>query len=163
MEFFNDIIYVDTIESSWKRCDTYVARTRKRTDGVMGDFVKYYNGAFCEPGNLGKETPIVENAWHARAVYSKKYDTYFMTSSPVDFKGTTRHVKDIIEVRTSKDMLHWSEPVTVEHEGKTFGNHYMAMVSDDKDEQPNVIQGDTFSVLTNHNGTNVMRYAVKID
>ena len=160
---FYNIIYVDTTKSMWERCDAYVARTRKRTDGIMGDFVKYYAGAFCEPGNLGKETPIIENAWHPRAVYSKKYDTYFLTSSPVDFKGTTRHVKDIMEVRTGKDLLQWSAPVMVDYEGKIFGNHYMAMVSDDIDEQPNVIKNDTFSVLTNHNGTNVMRYAVKID
>ena len=51
----------------------------------------------------------------------------------------------------------------MEHEGKLFGNHYIAMVSDDIDEQPNVIKGDTFSILSNHNGTNVMRYAAKID
>ena len=163
MYIFYNIIYVDTMKRKWERCDAYVARTRKRTDGIMGDFVKYYDGAFCEPGNLGKETPIIENAWHPRAVYSKKYDTYFLTSSPVDFNGTTRHVKDIMEVRTGKDLLEWSEPVTVDYNGKIFGNHYMAMVSDDLDEQPNVIKSDTFSLLTNHNGTNVMRYAVKID
>lgn len=163
MYLFYNIIYVDTNESAWKRCDTYVARTRKRTDGIMGDFVKYYNGEFCEAGNLGKETPIIHNSWHARAVYSKKYDTYFITSSPINFGNQTKLVADVMEVRTSKDMLRWSEPVTVEYEGETFGNHYMAMVSDDPDEQPNIIKGDTFSILTNHNGTNVMRYAAKID
>ncbi len=159
---FYNIIYVETNESCWKRCDTYVARTRKRTDGVMGDFVKYYNGEFCEAGNLGKETPIILNSWHARAVYSKKYDTYFMTSSPINFGNNTQLVADVMEVRTSKDLLHWSEPITVEHEGELFGNHYMAMVSDEIDEQPNIIKGDSFSILTNHNGTSVMRYSAKI-
>lgn len=160
---FYTMISLDNTTGSWKKCDAYVARTRKRTDGTMGDFVKYYDGSFCEAGNLGKETPIIKDAWHARAVYSKKYDTFFLTSSPIDINVTVRHVKDIMEVRTSKDLLNWSEPITVEYEGKTFGNHYMAMVSDDKDEQPNVIKDNTFSILTNHNGTDVMCYKVKID
>ena len=63
-----------------------------------------------------------------------------------------------MELRTSKDMIHWSEPITVERDGKLFGNHYMAIVSDDVDEQPNIIKGKNCSILTNHNGTNVMRY-----
>lgn len=46
--------------------------------------------------------------------------------------------------------------MTVEHEGKLFGNHYMAMVSDEVKERPNIIVGDTLSILANHNGTNVM-------
>ena len=37
--------------------DAYVARCRKREDGVMGDFVKYYDGAFCEAGNLAERAP----------------------------------------------------------------------------------------------------------
>ena len=59
-------------------------------------------------------------------------------------------------------MINWSDPVTVEVDGKLFGNHYMAIVSDDADVQPNIVVGDNFSILTNHNGTDVMRYKTKI-
>lgn len=163
MYIFYNILYADTNEGRLKTCDTYVARTRKRTDGMMGDFVKYYNGEFCEAGNLGKETPIIHDAWHARVVYAKKYDTYIITSSPTTKGKGPRLIADIMEVRTSKDMLHWSEPVRVEYEGKTFGNHYMAIVSDDADGQPNIVKEDTFSILANHNGTDVKRYMAKID
>lgn len=163
MYIFYNIIHVDTNEGCWKSCDTYMARTRKRTDGVMGDFVKYYNGEFCEAGNLGKETAIIHNSWHPRMVYSRKYDCYIITSSPVNFGNNKQLIADYMEVRTSKDMFDWSEPITVEREGKLFGNHYMAIVSDDVDEQPNIIKDDACSILTNHNGTNVMRYFAKID
>lgn len=43
---YHNIIHVDTNKACWTRCDAYVAHTRKRTDGIMGDFVKYYNGTF---------------------------------------------------------------------------------------------------------------------
>ena len=29
--------------------------------GFMGDFVKYYDGAFCEAGNLGRESIIMKD------------------------------------------------------------------------------------------------------
>ena len=40
---FYNIIKYDTETLKWISCDTYIARTRKRDDGVMGDFVKYYD------------------------------------------------------------------------------------------------------------------------
>lgn len=160
---FYNIIYVDTNRGVWERCDTYVARTRKRRDGLMGDFVKYCDGSFCEAGNLGKETPIVCNSWHPRVVYAQKYGVYLMTSSAIVSGNPSSFVADVMELRTSEDMLHWSEPVRVAYNGKPFGNHYMAIVSDEPDTQANIVKGDTLSILTNHNGTDVMRYSARID
>lgn len=154
---FYNIIRVHTENRNWESCDVYVARTRKRTDGVMGDFVKYYDGAFCEAGNFGKETMIVEKAWHPRVMYSKKYNKYFMSAvtmrPPVDPKGS--NLDNVMAVRVSDDMLHWSEPLRVRKNGEEFGNHYVAMVSDDPACQPNIAPEDAFVVLTNHNGTDV--------
>ncbi len=154
-----NILYVDTEKASWENCDVYIARTRKRADGIMGDFVKYYEGSFSEPGNLGKETPVVENAWHARIVQMKKYDTFLMTSSPMRPTGeSSRLIENVMELRSSENMLRWSEPVRVMKDGKEFGNHYVALLSDDDKNQPNVVEGDEGSVLSNHNGTDVLRY-----
>ena len=36
------------------------------------------------------------------------------------------------------------------------------MKNHDAINQPNVLNGDEFSILTNHNGTDVIRYAAKI-
>lgn len=156
------MVRVDTDSGCWDGCDAYIARTRKRTDGVMGDFVKYYNGAFCEAGNLGKESIIIKNAWHPRMVWLEKYKKYVMTSCPVNEGASKNIVRDIMQIRFSDDMLNWSEPQTTEFEGKAFGNHYVALVSNDTKSPPNVITGDTLAALTNHNGTDVLQFAVRI-
>ena len=159
-----NIIHVNMETGAWEDCDVYIARSRKRSDGVMGDFVKYYEGAFCEAGNFGKETPIAHNSWHARIVYLKKYKKYILTSSPMrPEKEISRVIEDVMEVRESEDLLHWSEPVRLEKGGQAFGNHYVAMVADDRKNPPNVIEGDEGAILSNHNGTNVDRFRFTIE
>ncbi|MBQ8320711.1 MAG: hypothetical protein IJX81_07535 [Clostridia bacterium] len=161
MYIFYNKIYQNSIQALWTGCDVFVARTRKRTDGVMGDFVKYYNGAFCEPGNLGKETAIALCSWHPRVLHSAKHGLYFLSSSHVNVPADKGVIDDVMEVRTSTDLIHWSDPIRIEHEGKEFGNHYVAMVAEDDKNQPCTISGDEFSILSNHNGTNVTRYRAK--
>ncbi len=157
---FYNIITLD-MDSGWLDCNAYVARSRMRTDGVMGDFVKYYDGAFCEAGNLGRETAIAINAWHPRVVYNQKYDLYFMTCTRVT-PGSAKLVDDVMQLRTSKNLVDWSEPTVVTRNGEEWGNHYVAILPDDRRNQPNIVEGDTFSILTNHNATVVMRYPAVI-
>ena len=142
----------------WDGCDVYVARTRKRTDGIMGDFVKFYDGSFCEAGNLGRETPVVLNAWHPRVTYFETYGRYLMSASgilPNTFAGV---VEDVMVIRESCDLLSWSEPMAVEKNGVPFGNHYCAMVACGRNALPQVVSGDEFAILLNHNGTDVVSY-----
>lgn len=157
---FYNIIRVHTEQRCWESCDVYVARTRKRSDGVMGDFVKYYDGAFCEAGNFGKETMIVEKAWHPRVLYSHKHKKYFMTAvtmrPPVKPGGSS--LDNVAAVRESDDLIHWSKPVYAVREGESFGNHYTAIVSDDGTSQPCETHDDAFVFLLNHNGTDVTRW-----
>ena len=161
---FYTMVRADMAKGRQDRCDTYVARTRKRTDGIMGDFVKYYDGAFCEAGNLGKETVIAEHAWHSRVVRLEKYGVYMMTSTYSNYnrdpnepwEGHTTHL------RTSTDLVNWSAPVALKKNGKNFGNTYIAPVSNDGVNQPNVAVGDEITFLLNTNGSNVMRYPSKI-
>lgn len=159
---FYNIIYVDMEKGEWKACDTYVARTRKRQDGVMGDFVKYYDGSFCEAGNLGKESPIVKNAWHSRVAYSTSLKAFVMTSTAMFPNTPFPHMLgDYMHIRTSTDMIEWSEPITVKKGGKHFGNHYHTIVSAAAHGQPNVID-DEFLILTGHNGTDVIAYKTQL-
>ena len=58
-------------------------------------------------------------------------------------------------------MLHWSEPLRVVKDGKPFGNHYAALVPEGKTGSPFLIPGDDFSVLLNHNGTDILRYPAR--
>ena len=155
---------VNTDECVWKSIDTYIARTRKRDDGIMGDFVKLYNGEWCEAGNFGKESMIAKNAWHSKIVYLEKYGIYLMTSSRFGEKedGTFGSTKKT-DLRTSADLIHWSEPVGgIMYEGKEFGNHYVALAPIGTDGHASVIPEDTCCFLTNHNATDVMRYEVEI-
>ena len=150
-------------KDAWQSCDVYVARCRKRTDGAMGDFVKYYDGAFCEAGNFGRESAILENAWHPRVVYSIPEKMFIMTSKPIistmkdKLEGLDEKAR-VMQISTSEDMIHWSLPEIVYQNGKPWGNHYNAIVPDDKLNQPNILALNEFSILNNHNGTDVIRY-----
>ena len=44
----------------------------KDTQTNSPDFVKYYDGAFCEAGNLGRESKIVSGLWHPRVTWFKQ-------------------------------------------------------------------------------------------
>ena len=168
---FYNIITMDisqkTMGTAWKGCDAYVARCRKRSDGTMGDFVKYYNGSFGEAGNLGRESAILQDAWHPRVVFSVPENMFIMTSKPIvaafqeaiegiDKKGC------IMQISTSRDLVHWSKPELVYKNGLPWGNHYNALVPNDRIAQPNVLTENTFSILNNHNGTDVDRYATRL-
>jgi len=169
---FYNIITMDLSKDNgdevWQACDAYVARCRKRSDGSMGDFVKYYDQSFCEAGNLGRESCILRDAWHPRVVYYPKDDIYFMTSKPMmkakkGFIHGLDKKRKVMQVSTSKDMIHWSEPqVVYDKEGMPWGNHYNAMAPDSENSIPNVLDSDEFSILNNHNGTDVIRHRVKL-
>ena len=155
-------IYVNTDTSAWEDCNVYMARTRKRSDGIIGDFVKYYEGSFCEPGNFGRETPVARGSWHPRLVYLKKYGKYVMSSCPMRPSSRVAEViEDVLELRESDDMLHWSAPKRVDKGGKPFGNHYAALVPEGRTGSPFLIPEDEFSILLNHNGTDVRRWSAK--
>ena len=156
-----------TFTEAWKRCDVYIARCRKRTDGLMGDFVKYYEGSFCEAGIFGKETPILADAWHPRVAYSKREKIFLMTSKPILSCKQGRipgvgETGSAVQISTSEDLLHWSKPELVYRDGKVWGNHYNAIVSEEKTGQPFVLAKNTFSFLTNHNATDVLRFPAKL-
>ena len=168
---FYDIIRMDTERRVWLSCDCYVARTRKRTDGFMGDFVKYYNGSFCEAGNMGKESVLVPNVWHPRVSFSKKYGKYIMVGSPLSenvesiLQSTflAGRVANILEWRTSDDMIHWSEPRRISYEGKDFGAHYMALIDDAPDTEPHIVKDHEFSFLICNTNKDVERYTAHFE
>ncbi len=159
---FYNIVRADMHTSRWTNCDVYVARTRKRSDGIMGDFVKYYNGAFCEPGNFGKETMLARDSWHPRVLYLKDYGIYLMSCVGMNFAGTENYVEDVAYLRTSRDLINWSDAEKVIIDGKPFGNHYVAVVSEDSKNQPCVVEGNCFSFMCNYNGTDVERFRAQV-
>jgi len=168
---FYDIIRMDTERRVWLSCDAYVARTRKREDGFMGDFVKYYNGSFCEAGNMGKESVLVPNVWHPRVTYSQKYKKYIMVGSPLSenveeilqSSFLAGRVANILEWRVSDDLLHWSEPQRITYDGKEFGAHYMAILDDTIDTCPQVIKDNDFTILICNTNKDVDGYTAHFE
>lgn len=169
---FYDILSIDltcdSFVTGFKGCDLCVARSRKRSDGVMGDFVKYYDGAFCEAGNFGRETTILKDAWHARVIYSEPLGKYIMTSKPIisAMHGELGDLEEgfkVMQICTSDDLIHWSEPEVVYKDGKPWGNHYNAIIPEDKVNQPFILNSNSFSILNNHNGMDVIRYRTTIE
>lgn len=90
-----------------------------------------------------------------------------MTSKPIlaamkgKIPGLDRKRK-VMQISTSTDLIHWSEPEIVYKDGEPWGNHYNAMVPDDGENQPNILSTNRFSILNNHNGTDVIRYTVEL-
>ena len=158
---FYNVLRVDMTAECWHGGDVFVARTRRRTDGVMGDFVKYYEGAFCEAGNLGKETPIATDSWHPRVVYLKNHHRYLMSSCALRAGATHGVVEDVIQLRVSDDLLHWSEPIRVTKDGRPFGNHYCAVIPKGSELSPFVCD-DRFYFCLNHNGTDVLAWDAEL-
>ena len=164
MYIFYNVITINVEKGTWQSCDTYVARTRKREDGVMGDFLKYYDGAFCEAGNLGKATPIVKSCWHSRVVYSKPLGKFLMsyTKFEAEKAGQGGLFGGNMEIRASDDMLHWSEPIVVTNNGQSLTGHYVAVYPDDKENPASVLGENTFSVYEIDGGT-AMRYTAELN
>lgn len=148
-------VTLDMDEGRFDSVDTFIARTRKREDGVMGDFVKFYNGSFCESGNFGKETAIAHDTWHSRIAYSEALGCYLMCSAPIGKTPEEGIIADYMQVRTSDNLTEWSEPLSFEKDGKKFGNHYQAIISPHATGNPVVIPGKEFTVMDCHNGTDV--------
>jgi hypothetical protein len=160
---YYNIIKANTERRCWTDCDIYVARTRKRNDGVMGDFVKYCDGAFCEAGNLGKETPILAGGWHPRAVYLKKYGKYLLSACLARPKPNGGMVHHVMRVWESDDMVHWQNPVDLTRDGEAFGGHYCGIYACDGESSPSVIDGDTMTILlTKGNGTDVLKQRAEL-
>jgi hypothetical protein len=90
-----------------------------------------------------------------------------MTSKPIvsamkgKIAGLDKKAR-VMQISTSVDMIHWSLPEIVYKDEKPWGNHYNAIVPDDKTNQPNILSSNAFSILNNHNGTDVVRYRVTL-
>ena len=151
MYLFYDIIRQNAITEDWLSIDCYVARARKRDDGIMTDFVKYYDGAFSEPGNLGRETMLIPNAWHPRVVYSEELGAYIMSYTGVVPGNVDSLLNKTMYLRTSFDLVNWSEPIALEKEGEPIDHKYYAILSNETDSQPYHLKGNKFSILSNIN------------
>lgn len=86
---------------------------------LPGNWKKYYNGAFTEPGIGGRETPIIDvyssghsAAWYGRPAYSKsmgKYVMVFSVNQAQEWEGGLPPRTSGIYLTVSDDLIKWSE------------------------------------------------------
>ena len=162
MYLFYDIIHQNGETKEWLSIDCYVARARKRDDGIMSDFVKYYDGAFSEAGNLGRESIIVPNAWHPRVIYSEELGAYVMSYTGIASRDEALLLDKTIHLRTSRDLINWSEPILLTKDGEPLHNKYFAILSNEKDSSPYHLKGNEFSVLSNDMCRTSVHHKVKL-
>ncbi|MCQ2400203.1 MAG: hypothetical protein MJ072_06830, partial [Clostridia bacterium] len=67
-----------------------------------------------------------------------------------------------MEIRTSDNLIDWSEPSFIAENGKKFGNHYQAGMSFHAEDNPYYEKNGKFTVLHCHNGTDVKAVDFKI-
>ncbi len=97
----------------------------------------------------------------------KDLGVYMMTSShfnkSADYNSnqSANVIERVIEIRTSKDLKSWSEPVEVYKDGEKFGNHYCSIYSA-SDKDCFCATGNDFVIQLNGNGTDVMQYDAKL-
>jgi hypothetical protein len=83
-----------------------------------GNWKKYYNGDFTEPGISGKETPVIDlysvghaGAWYGRPTYSKtigKYIMVFCANQPREWEAGSPPQTSGIYLTVSNDLINWS-------------------------------------------------------
>jgi hypothetical protein len=86
---------------------------------LSGNWKKYYNGAFTEPGIGGQETPILDvysndhsGAWYGRPTYSQfmgKYLMVFAVNQPREWQAGSPPRISGIYLSVSDDLIKWSE------------------------------------------------------
>jgi len=159
-----NIIFTDPNDCWWwDGCHTYIARTHIRTDGFMGDFVKYYDGQFQEAGNMGKETPISLNSWHSRVIFSKKDHYYYMAYNPVLAKTLPYPLADYMVIKRSKNLLDWSNAEVVEVGEEKIAGHYFTLLPKDALGNPFINDTDEFSILISGSALDVKGFDIKIE
>ena len=158
---FYNIIRTNANNLWWESCNTYVARTRLKEDGTMGDFVKYYKGAFTEPGNMGKESPISSNTWHSRIIYSEHDGYYYMAYNPVQPHVKTYVLADKLVIKKSRNLFEWDNATKVEIDEEIHG-HYFTIVPANVMDNPFVNKTNKFSVLISGSALDVKGFDIEI-
>ena len=105
-----------------------------------------------------------EHEWFKRALAGEqKYRDYYIIRPSKNGKIPNVSADGrVMQISTSEDLIHWSTPEVVYQNGLPWGNHYNAIVPDDKINQPCILSENKFSILTNHNGTDVIRYPAEL-
>ena len=155
--FVNDAdgyLYIFYTENS----TVYVARAPKSSLGLPGSWQKYYEGAFCEPGNMGRATPLLTNAVIPGVLHNTHLGKYLMTTYHPQL---WRSGQGACQIALSDDLVHWSAPRPLDPSRTDLSRPYWTPVSAAESGSPNVA-GRTFRLFYEGNGTDVWQVDVTV-
>lgn len=136
----------------------YCARAPLASNGVPGAWVKYYNGAFSEPGNMGQESPVCLNACEPCVIYSTHLQQYLLSSY---HRTLWRSGQGACQIAFSPDTVHFGAPVPLDPTRKDLSQPYWTMCNPSASGSLHVV-GNSFRLLFEGNGTDVYQADVII-
>lgn len=95
-----------------------------------GEWFKYYNGGFSEPGVAGQDTPVIVRGgangslWHPSVFWSAYLNSYLMIHSDFSQEGA-------FFLRTSPDLLSWSPVRLLVEAPARWGYRYATFLTSD--------------------------------
>lgn len=137
----------------------YVARAKTESKGLPGAWKKYFAGSFSEPGNMGKETAILEGG----AVPNVAFDTYLHKYLLATYNRLSWYAgKGACQISFSDDLIHWTEPTALALDRKDLSQPYFTMSNMEASGPTNVL-GRVFRLFAGNNGTDVEKVSVVIN
>jgi hypothetical protein len=156
--FYGQIAY-DLKTNTARKDYVYVARATIESKGLPGAWNKYFEGSFSEPGNMGKETAILEGG----AVPNVAYDTYLQKYLLTTYNRPNWYAnKGACQISFSTDLVHWTKPTLLAPDRKDLSMPYFTMSNLDASGPTNVL-GRVFRLFAGNNGTDVEKVSVVIE
>lgn len=149
--------YIDGVLPKRKQ-GVFAARAPISSNGLPGSWMKYYDGAFLEPGLLGKAAPVFEAGFIPSVTYNSYLGKYLMTS----YDGMLwQNGKGAVILAMSDDLVNWKEWAPLASSRADISNPYFTMVNASEGEDISTT-GRTFRVFMESNGTDVQKFDVTI-
>ena len=136
----------------------YVARASVDSKGMPGTWKKYFAGSFSEPGNMGKETAILEDGVEPCVAYDTFLNKYIMTTYRRSYADTKRGA---CQISFSNDLVRWTNPEPLALDRKDLSVPYFTIFNPEPLGPHNFI-GQAFGLLAGSNGTDVSKVTVAI-
>ena len=138
----------------------YAARSPITAKGLPGTWKKYSDGSFSQPGNMGKESPIVpNNVAEPFVVYNTYLRKYMMTAYG---QGQRFAGRPVCHVFFSDDLVHWTKPQLLAPERAELSAFYYTVCNPGDSGSPNTV-GRMFTLFLANHATNVKDVSVTIE
>jgi hypothetical protein len=136
----------------------HVARASVDSKGMPGTWKKYFEGSFSEPGNMGKESAVLEDGAEPCVAYDTYLKKYIMTTYRRSYADAKRGA---CQVSVSSDLVHWAKPEPLALDRNDLSMPYFTIFNTNPLQPHNVI-GQVFGMFAGSNGTDVRKVTVTI-